>query len=135
MGSLGKAAAALFNPTSLLSKRKTGMPIPVGGLAGEALAGAADKYEEGKRAKEREATDLQNSIDNSQRELEADIQKEDEAYQKKMKNEADEANRNSARAKQKVKAKGRFGRRDTILTGPLGLIGEPAKAGKKLFGL
>lgn len=41
----------------------------------------------------------------------------------------------SARRRQRLRALGATGRRDTILTGPLGVMGEPEIAGKTLLGL
>lgn len=57
---------------------------------------------------------------------------------KKMSENRDEKNvdiQQEERKKQKKKSTAGTGRRDTILTGPLGVIGEPQTANKTLLGI
>lgn len=48
--------------------------------------------------------------------------------------QANEENRNSARARQRALAQGAYGRQSTILTSPLGIPNQPTAPGKTILG-
>lgn len=100
---------------------------------------AANQAKRESRRAQAEATRAALAQQKERQEFEKEIQKENQAFVEEQRAEEaglrDEAtaleNRNSARARQRARAKGAFGRSDTILTGPLGLPEDASTQAKR----
>lgn len=118
----------------------------LGGLAGSAISGKGPGRKILKnigltvsepflglkaKARQKETEELAKQQEDKQKALEAEVET-------RAKNEestaASQAAGKAARKRQKARSAAAKGRRSTLLTGPLGLIGEPETAGRTLLG-
>lgn len=113
------------------------VPIIVGALmAGSAVYSGVKQSEAAEEARKqsdalaKQQQDQQNQLLKQQE----DERKKYEADQAKLESEQAQLDRNSMRERQRARARGAMGRRDTFLTGPLGVVGEVEGAQKTLLG-
>ena len=85
-----------------------------------------------------EKNNEQNDVNDAVQRQEESVNQLESDLQNRQNNQESEAakakTRDEAKQRQKVKAQGAIGRRDTILTGPLGLTSEAPTTAKTLLG-
>lgn len=110
-----------------------GDPVTWAVISGLAIAGASTGYtiSSGERARS-ESKKAANEQDKRQKQLEASLANQQQTQETEA---ASNTARDAARNRQRQRSAGATGRRDTILTGPLGLQGSGgAYPGKTLLG-
>ena len=96
------------------------------------IAGLNKQIDESRAETDRLAKELQERDEASRKAEEAARKAEDEGKQgSAVLDEMTQEERRSARGRQRQKAVAAFGRRDTILTGPLGEVGQMSGMSKK----